>query len=78
MNTRSAGAEVFEFLRKNVLLAGSYSPIVSVPSPFQSPAIGFHPAPAGPYANTRSAGADEFAFLKKNVLVAGSKRNRFA
>jgi len=65
----SGGASELEFLRKNVPVAGLYNPIVAVPSPFQSPTSGVHPASGGPYANEMSATPVEFEFLKKNVLV---------
>ena len=38
--TRSALPAEFEFRNKNVAVLGSYRPIVSTPSPFQSPVSG--------------------------------------
>src|SRR5262245_5521461 len=49
---------------------GSYSPMVSRPSPFQSPATGFHPT--APYANGATSGAPGLlVFFTYQVAVDG-------
>src|SRR5437588_572230 len=70
----SAIPPVLLFLRKNAAPAGLYNPIVSMWSPFQSPASGMNPIPAGPNVKVISATPPVFEFLRKNDAVAGSYR----
>src|SRR5713226_3153757 len=65
----SATPPVLEFLKKNEAWAGSYKPIVSTPSPFQSPVIGMNPIAAGPYVKVMSATPPVLEFLKKKPAL---------
>lgn len=51
---------------------GSKSPTVSIPSLFQSPAMGSHPYAGMPYPKATSAYPDVFELRRKKTDVAGS------
>src|SRR5436309_2801030 len=60
------------FLRYQVLVLGSTTPMVVLPSPFQSPTTGSQPGP--PYWNCPASGAPGVLLLRTyQVAVPGSK-----
>src|SRR3954468_11382893 len=67
----SAGPGDEELRRKKADVDGSYTPIESVPSPFQSPVTGTAFGPA--YWTVTSAGPGEFEFRRNHAAVDGRK-----
>ena len=59
------------FFRKNIPVAGLYKPMVSLPSPFQSPTSGMSPLLAGPNTKVVSAKPPASLLLRKNIEVVG-------
>src|SRR5579871_5721286 len=71
MNVTSALPAALEFRRYQVPVAGSHSPTVSMPSPFQSPAIGRKVAGTLVVAKVRSAFPAVLLFRSDHVVVDG-------
>src|SRR5436305_944642 len=67
----SGPPEPFALRKYQVIVVGSTTPIVVVPSPFQSPVTGIHPG--APNVNGATSGPPEpFALRKYQVIMAGS------
>ena len=68
----SAKPVLLLFFRKNIEVAGLYSPTVSVPLPSQSPTMGTMPLLAGPKMDTLFANPPALLSLSKNLDALGS------